>query len=198
MSTNSVTLRSAVLPRRSGAVADLLVDALVVGGGAALIAASAQVVVHTSLTPVPFTLQTFAVLFTGAALGSLRGTLAMALYLLVGMAGAPVFAGGTGGSIWGSPSGGYLVGMLLAAALTGYLAEQRWHQRVATAVPAMLLGNVVVFAVGTLWLAQVLDVGAGRAVSLGVTPFLWAEVAKLVAAGLVLPGAWRLVDRLHG
>jgi biotin transport system substrate-specific component len=124
--------------------------------------------------------------------------LAMALYLLVGVAGAPVFAGGGSGTLWNSPSGGYLVGMLLAAALTGYLAEHRWHHRVVPAVTAMLLGNGLVFAVGAVWLASVLDVGAGRAVSLGVTPFVWAEVAKLVAAGLVLPGAWSVLTRVRG
>src|SRR4051794_5491959 len=133
VSTDSVTLRSAVLPRFDGSLAAVLTDAAVVVGATGLIAASAQVVVHTSLTPVPFTLQTFAVLVTGAALGSLRGVLAMALYLLVGVAGAPVFAGGGSGTVWNSPSGGYLVGMLLAAALTGYLAENRWHHRVVPA-----------------------------------------------------------------
>jgi len=198
VSTDSVTLRSAVLPRFDGSVAAVLTDASVVFGASALIAASAQVVVHTSLTPVPFTLQTFAVLVTGAALGSLRGVLSMALYLLVGMLGAPVFAGGGSGTLWNSPSGGYLVGMLLACALTGYLAEHRWHHRVVPAVTAMLLGNVLVFVVGATWLAAVLDVGAGQAISLGVTPFLWAEVAKLVAAGLVLPGAWVLLKRVRG
>jgi biotin transport system substrate-specific component len=198
VTTDSVTLRSAVLPRFDGSRSAVLTDAAVVTGAAGLIAASAQVVVHTGLTPVPFTLQTFAVLVTGAALGSLRGVLSMGLYLLVGMAGAPVFADGRSGTLWNSPSGGYLVGMLLAAALTGYLAEHRWHHRVAPAVTAMLLGNVVVFTVGTVWLAAVLDVGAGKAVALGVTPFVWAEVAKLVAAGLVLPGAWGVLRRVRG
>lgn len=192
MSTNSVTLRSVVLPRST-----VLTDALLVLGGTAFVSAAAQLVVHTSLTPVPFTLQTFAVLLTGATLGSVRGLLSLAVYLVIGLAGAPVFAGGKSGAIWGSPSGGYLVGMLLAAAVTGMLAERRWDHKVRSAVPAMLLGNLVIFVVGTVWLAQVLDVGAGKAISLGVTPFVWAEVAKLVAAGLLLPGAWKLVDRVR-
>jgi biotin transport system substrate-specific component len=197
VSTDSVTLRSAVLPRSDGSLTAVLTDTAVVVGASALIAASAQVVVHTSLTPVPFTLQTLAVLVTGAALGSLRGTLSMALYLLVGMAGAPVFAGGSSGAIWNNPSGGYLIGMLLAAALTGFLAERRWEHRVVSAVPAMLLGNLVVFTVGTLWLARVLGVGAEKAISLGVTPFVWAEVAKLVAAGVALPGLWVVLRRVR-
>jgi biotin transport system substrate-specific component len=87
--------------------------------------------------------------------------------------------------------------MLLACALTGYLAEHRWHHRVVPAVTAMLLGNVLVFVIGATWLAAVLDVGARQAISLGVTPFVWAEVAKLVAAGLVLPGAWVLLTRVR-
>jgi biotin transport system substrate-specific component len=194
VSTNTVTLRSAVLPR-SG----VLTDAVLVTGGAAFVALAAQISVHTSLTPVPFTLQTFAVLLTGATLGSLRGTLSLALYLLVGMVGAPVFEKGSSGlHVFSGATGGYLVGMLIAAALTGLLAERRWDHRVASAVPAMLLGNLVVFVLGAGWLAHVLHVGAAKAISLGVTPFLLAELAKLVVAGLLLPGAWRLVERTRG
>ncbi len=192
MSTNSVTLRSAVLPRST-----VLTDTLLVSAGTALIAACAQVVVHTPITPVPFTLQTFAVLFTGAALGSLRGTMSMALYLLIGIAGAPVFESGRSGAIWSSPTGGYLVGMLLAAGLTGLLAERKWDRQVWSAVPAMLAGQVLIFTFGALWLAHTFDWGLGTAISKGVTPFLGVEALKMGAAALVLPGAWKLVGAMR-
>ena len=181
MSTNDATLRATLLPRST-----VRTDTALVVGGAAFIALCAQVSIPLWFTPVPLTLQTFAVLGVGAALGSVRGGAATLLYLLAGAAGVPVYAEASGGvSVVLGATGGYLVGMVLAAVLVGRLAERRGlDRRVPTAVVAMLAGDVVVLGVGTGWLAAVLDVSLGRAVALGVAPFVLVEVLKVAAAGL--------------
>ena len=194
MTTDALTLRAAVLPR-STAVTD---TALVVGG-AALISLSGLVSIPLWFTPVPLTLQTFAVLSIGAALGSTRGGLATLLYLLVGMAGLPVYAEGASGvEVVLGATGGYLVGMVLAAVLVGSLAERRrMDRRVHTAALSMLAGAALTLAVGTVWLAAVLDVSLSKAVALGVTPFLVVEALKVAAATLALPTAWKLLSLLR-
>lgn len=192
MSASAATLRTALLPRTS-----VIADTLLVTGGAVFIALVAQLAFYLPFTPVPVTGLTFGVLVTGAAMGSVRGVLATLLYVLAGVAGAPVYANARFGidELLGV-TGGYLVGSVLAAALIGYLAEKAWDRKVISAVPAMLLGEVVLFTVGVGWLMVVLDVGLGEGLALGFVPFVIGEVVKLVAAGLLLPGAWKLVDRL--
>lgn len=192
MSTNDATLRAALLPRSNA-----LTDTALVVGGAAFIAVCAQVAIPLWFTPVPLTLQTFAVLGVGAALGAWRGGAATLLYLLAGAVGLPVYAEGAAGTarLLGA-TGGYLVGMVLAAVLVGWLAQRRAaDRRLATSVLAMVAGDVVVLGVGTVWLAVVLGVPMGRAVALGVTPFLAVEVLKVAAAAGALPAAWRGVRR---
>jgi biotin transport system substrate-specific component len=117
----AATLRLAALPK-----ANVLTDVLLIVSGAGLIAASAQIAIPLPFTPVPITGQTFAVLLVGASLGTVRGGSSALLYVLVGIAGAPVYADGAHGwaQVTGA-SGGYLVGFILAAALTGRLAERR-------------------------------------------------------------------------
>ena len=192
MSASAATLRTALLPRTS-----VIADTLLVTGGAAFIALVAQLAFYLPFTPVPVTGLTFGVLVTGAAMGSVRGLLATLLYVLAGVAGAPVYADASFGiDVLLGVTGGYLVGSVLAAALIGYLAEKAWDRKVISAVPAMLLGEVVLFTAGVGWLMVVLDVGLGEGLALGFVPFVIGEVVKLVAAGLLLPGAWKLVDRL--
>lgn len=194
MSASAVTLRTALLPRTS-----LLTDTLLVTGGAVFIALVAQLSFYLPFTPVPVTGLTFGVIATGAAMGSIRGLLATLVYVVVGVAGAPVYAGGSYGlDVLLGVTGGYLVGSVLAAALTGFLAERAWDRKVVSAVPAMLLGELVIFTVGVGWLMVVLNVGLGEGLALGLVPFIIGEVVKLVAAGLLLPGAWKLVDRITG
>ncbi len=194
MSASAVTLRTALLPRTS-----VVTDTLLVTGGAVFIALFAQLYFYLPFTPVPVTGLTFGVIVIGAAMGFVRGLLATALYVLLGVAGAPVYADATFGiDVLLGVTGGYLVGSVLAAALTGWLAEKAWDRKVVSAIPAMLLGELVIFVVGVGWLMVVLDVGLTTGLELGFVPFIIGEVVKLTAAGLLLPGAWKLVDRVKG
>src|SRR5687768_13758188 len=109
----------------------LAYDILLILGGSLLLALSAQIVVQK--VPVPITGQTFAVLLVGALLGSRRGGLSLLTYLLEGAAGLPFFAGGTGGiAKLTGPTGGYLIGFMVAAFAVGLLAERGWDRRVET------------------------------------------------------------------
>src|SRR5919109_4259454 len=133
MRSDAATLRLAVFPRPG-----LLTDALLVLGGAGFVALAAQVSIDLPFTPVPITGQTFAVLLVGAGLGALLGLASLGLYLFVGALGAPVYADGTHGwDVITGPTGGYLVGFVLAAGLIGYLAQRRWDRRFSSAVAAM-------------------------------------------------------------
>lgn len=194
MSTNAATLRLAAFPR-----AGLLTDALLVAGGAGLVAAAAQVEIPLGFTPVPITGQTFAVLLVGASLGSVRGFLSLALYLAVGLLGAPVYTEGNGGwEYFAGATGGYLIGFLIAATVAGLLAERRWDRKLSSAIAAMLTGNVIIYAVGLPWLANELGTGLDRTLELGLYPFVIGDVLKLYLAAALLPLAWRLVDGATG
>lgn len=171
-------------------------DAVLVGGGAALVGVAAQLAIHTPLTPVPFTLQTLAVLGVGAALGSQRGALALALYAIAGVAGVPWFAAHSAG--WGGPSFGYVLGFVAAAGVTGKLAEHRADRSVLGTVSLMAVGSALIYLAGTVWLAHSLSLTASRAIELGVRPFLVSDLVKCALAVVLLPGAWKLVDHFSG
>ena len=112
--------------------------------------------------------------------------------MLEGLAGLPVFSGGGAGPahLLG-PTGGYLLGFVAAAGLTGALAEHDWDRKLHTALPAMLLGNLVIYAVGLPWLS--VYAGAGRALTLGLLPFIFGDVLKILLVAVLLPVGWRLV-----
>ncbi len=171
----------------------LVRDAVLVVAGASLTGLAAQVSIHTPLSPVPFTLQTLAVLVTGAVLGTLRGALSMLIYLLAGVAGMPWFADHKHG--WGGPSFGYIVGFVVAAAVVGALAKRGADRQVLSTLGLMALGSAIVYVIGATWLANDLHLSAQKAVSLGVEPFLVTDSLKLAVAALAFPAAWRLARR---
>jgi biotin transport system substrate-specific component len=170
---------------------ELLQDSLP-GRIALVVAATAFVAVcaHVSLplpfTPVPLTLQTFAVLLVGMALGPVAGFSAMILYLAEGAMGLPVFSPhGPGGvaQLLG-PTAGYLFSYPLAAAAAGWVvrATRPLQSRFARAVIAGIAASVVIFTLGATWLAHLLHLGTSAAWALAVTPFLLGEVIKITAA----------------
>jgi biotin transport system substrate-specific component len=168
-------------------------DILLVAGAACFVGALAQISIHLSFTPVPITGQTLGVLLAGAALGWRRGAAAMALYAVAGIAGVPWFAGHSSG--WAGASFGYIIGFFLAAALCGLLAERRADRSVLRSVPAMLAGEVVIYAAGLTWLALYAHLGPAATISEGLTPFIAGDAIKAAIAAALLPVAWRLAGR---
>jgi biotin transport system substrate-specific component len=183
--------RAALVPR-TGVVA----DAIWIVAGVALISLAAQVAIHLPITPVPITGQTFAVLLVGAGLGLGRGAAASALYVLLPLAGLPLYADGAHGwHVISGATGGYLVAFPIAAALVGWLAERGWDRSVGSAIGAMLTGNVVIYCIGVPWLAISLGTSVSKALEFGLYPFVAGDLIKVYAASLGLPLAWRLVRR---
>jgi biotin transport system substrate-specific component len=177
-------------------LAPLVRDVALIVAGAALTALSAQVAFTVPWTPVPYTLQTGAVLLVGTALGSVRGALSMLLYVLVGAVGLPVFADGRSGLDGASggitPTLGYLLGFVVAAALVGRLAERRWDRSSLSAAGLMLLGSAVIYAFGVPILAVVLGLPPLTAIWEGAAVFVPWDLAKVGAAALLLPVPWRV------
>jgi biotin transport system substrate-specific component len=204
---NRATLLTAVA---SGAEMGTAIRVASVALLAALTAAAAQVSVPLPFTPVPFTLQPMVVLLGGAALGSRLGMSAQVLYLLVGIAGLPVFAASPvlpqGALRLLGPTGGYLWSYPIAAFVAGALAERGFDRRYITSVVAMACGLAVIFASGVTWLAlfaRPAGVGFEAALRTGFYPFIPADIFKILIAAAVMPALWKLTgvsgaDGVHG
>lgn len=184
-------LATAVLPARTATIVGGVV------GFALLTALAAQVRIPLPFTPVPITGQTLAVLLAGAVLGGWAGAASQGLYLLLGLVGLPVFAGGNGGVAYATgPTLGYLVGFVVAAYVVGRLAERGQDRSPWTALPAFLAGNAVIYVLGVAWLwwsvPQIATIE--DALVKGLVPFIVGDSVKIALAGFALPTAWRLVD----
>ncbi len=191
------TLIGALWPTTKGLASPrTLVLALV---GSAFVAVSAQI--YVPLWPVPITGQTFAVLIVGMAFGWRLGAVTLLLYLAEGAAGIPVFAKlSAGPAVIVGPTGGYIVGFVLAAAVVGYLAQRGWDRNVGLTALAMLIGNIAIYLPGLPWLADYLaGIGTenpvGAAIAGGLVPFLPGDALKLALAACLLPLVWRLIGR---
>ena len=171
----------------------LLQDALLVAGAAGFVGLLAQISFHISGTPVPITGQTLGVLVSGTALGWKRGAAAMTLYGVAGVAGVPWFTGHASGYV--GATFGYIVGFVLCAALCGFLAERGADRSLVKSVPAMVAGEILLYAVGVTWLGVSLHVGPHEAIVLGLRPFLIGDAVKAAIAAALLPGAWKLVAK---
>lgn len=185
------TLRSAVLPRSTA-----LSNLGLVLGGTAFLAAMAQISIPVPGSPVPVTGQTLAVLLLGTAYGATLGFSTFAFYLLMGIAGAPIFAGGSHGiSKVAGATGGYLVGMLLASVVLGALAGRKWDQRIKTVIPTMLIGSVIIFSFGVTWLHIYTGQSWAWSFDKGLTPFILGEFLKIAIASTALPTIWRFAAK---
>ncbi len=172
----------------------IIYDAIIVIFGALMLGLSAQVKVYLPISPVPITGQTFAVLILAALLGSRRGVLAILAYLVEGILGLPVFAGGMGPATLIGPTGGYLVGFIAVAYVVGKLAEMGWDRRVGTTIAAMLVGEIALYTFGVCWLAIMTNIRIALAV--GLYPFIVGDILKVVLAAAVLPAGWKLLNYL--
>jgi biotin transport system substrate-specific component len=182
-----------LIAQNEGRTAQAVRDVLLVVGAAAFVGALAQISIRLSFTPVPITGQTLGVLLAGTALGWRRAATSMALYAIAGVAGVPWFAGATSGYV--GASFGYIVGFFFAATACGYLAERGVDRSVLRSVPAMIAGEIIIYAFGLTWLALDLHLGAGATLRDGFTPFVAGDGIKAAIAAGLLPVAWRLAGR---
>lgn len=190
MTTLAPTIYIRTFPRAASWLRDVILIVL----GTLLVAALAQVKIPLPFTPVPITGQTFAVLLIGAALGSKHGAASMLLYMALGAFGLPVFAGGASGIDYLSGATlGYLVGLVMAAYVIGLLAERGLERNVRTSIIPFLVGTIIIYACGVAWLTVMLG-SVSKAIAAGLLPFLIGDVIKLIAASLILPAAWKLVN----
>lgn len=189
MTTLAPTLSNRYFPR----TAEWIRSLLLIFAGSLLLALLAQIEIVLPFTPVPITGQTFGVLLIGAALGSKRGAASIILYITEGAMGLPFFAGGASGlGILTGATAGYLAGFVVAAYAIGWLAERGLERSVRTSVIPFLVGTVIIYICGVAWLSIMLG-GFGKAITLGLVPFLLGDAIKLIAASLLLPIAWKFV-----
>jgi biotin transporter BioY len=193
----ALTMVDAFFPDVSRA-RDIARDIFLVIGFAAVIALSARIAFNVG--PVPITGQTFGVLITGALLGSRRGASSVATYLAIGATGMPFWFSPTtlpGVAAFAGPTAGYLVGFIPMAFVVGFLTERGWDRRVWTAVIAMVIGLVVLYALGLSWLAIWLHRHSvdKSVLAVGLFPFLPGEALKITLVSASLPGGWYLMKR---
>jgi biotin transport system substrate-specific component len=178
----NANLLSTILPK-----SQILHKAALVGLGVVLLAISSKV--QVPFWPVPMTLQTLVVLMIGITSGSRLAGATLVSYLAAGAVGLPVFAGGMGLAYMAGPTGGYLAGFLLAAVVTGYLADKGYGRSILSALALFAIGEVAIFALGTGWLAMV--IGMEKAIAGGLLPFIPGEVLKMALGTALLGLAWK-------
>ena len=187
----SNTLAKTLLPIDNAIVRNLILA--IVGSLALWVSAKISI----PFWPVPLTMQTLVVLVIGMAFGARLGAATVLLYLAEGAVGLPVFSGtpekGLGLAYMMSTTGGYLIGFVLAAGAVGFLAERGWDRSPLKTALAMVLGNVLIYVTGLLWLGTI--VGWDKPVlAWGLTPFLAGDAVKIAAAAVLMPLVWRLVS----
>ena len=189
---NAATMIDTILPESANIWIYKLALALV---GTAFLMLSAKI--QVPFYPVPMTMQTFVVLVIGMAFGWKLGGLTVLAYLLEGAVGLPVFAGtpikGIGLVYMTGPTGGYLVGFLISAIAVGYLAKKGFDRSITKTLVAMVLGTLIIFTSGYIWLANL--IGVEKAFQFGVVPFVWGAIFKIGLAAALLPLFWNLNRR---
>ncbi|HVY21322.1 MAG TPA: biotin transporter BioY [Bauldia sp.] len=201
MPTNTyrAALAPSLLSGRSSAVQELI---LVLAGTAVLYISGK---ISVPFYPVPMTLQTLAVMAIAAAYGMRLGTLTVLAYLAEGAVGIPVFTA-TPPAIAGltyflGPTGGFLAGFIPLAVIVGYAADRGWDRSPVRLFGAMLVADVVLFALGFLWLAlfahvgQHTGLGFASAFKNGVVPFVLGDLLKIALASALVPAVWGLVGK---
>jgi biotin transport system substrate-specific component len=157
---------------------------------------SAQVVIPLPFTPIPLTLQTFAILFGAAALGPTKSFMAQFIYLSLAAIGLPVLAGDKGGvaAVFGATAG-YLVAFLVASIVVGKIAERITTKSFQNVLLGYVLGSLIIYVLGASWLAIFTGKGISYAIINGVLPFIVGDIVKAALAASLLPVAWRLIKK---
>lgn len=192
MPVKSLTLIDEILPQIENKTLILVKDIVLVLSFSLLTAVCAKLKIE--IGPVPITMQTFAVLLSGALLGLKRGTFSQITYLFLGLAGVPWFSRGGGIAYILSPTFGYIIGFVFAAFIIGWLCEKGWDRAIKTAILAMLIGNGVLYIPGLFWLAKF--IGFSKILAVGLYPFILGDLLKILLAGLVLPTGWKLIKKI--
>lgn len=176
--------------------ARLLTQAFLVVGGTLLLTLSAKTKVM--LGPVDMSLQTLAVLLIAACFGMRLGLATLLLYLAEGAMGLPVFQSspekGIGLAYMVGPTGGYLIGFAVMAAIVGYAADRGWDRNVVKLLGAMLVAEAAMMALGFGWLAVL--IGAEKAWTFGVVPFILPDLLKVALAACLMPAGWAVLRGL--
>jgi biotin transport system substrate-specific component len=193
LNTSSQTLSDVVWSDKSNQWLRFLAFAI---AGSIALTISAKISIPA--LPVPFTLQTLVVLLLGFAYGPVLAGATVGLYLLQGAFGLPVFQGtpekGLGMVYMMGPTGGYLLGFLVAAVVCGKLAQYGWDRRFSTMALGMILGNAIIYTFGLAWLGML--IGWDKPVlQYGMTPFLMGDLIKIAIAVVLVPMIWKLVNR---
>lgn len=183
------------LAKPEGAAAKLATTVGAVLFGVCLLTLSAKI--QVPFWPVPMTMQTLVVLMLGMAYGSRMAAGTVLAYLLVGAAGFPVLAGtperGIGLAYMMGPTGGFLIGFVLAAWVVGFLAERGFDRSLLLCALAMFVGHAVISLSGVVWLAALL--GTTKAIQVGFMPFLASSVLKTALGAVAMPLIWRVIER---
>ena len=191
---NTIVAKNETLLEAALAPLDFVRQVGLVIGFSLLTALSAQIVIP--MGPVPITGQTFAVLLTGALLGSRLGAITMIVYLLEGASGLPFFSGAHGGILHlMGPTGGYLVAFPAGAFITGAFAEHGWDRKFFTAAAAMAIGSLVIMLSGWLWFSLVMRTSPAITLFATVLKFIPGDIIKISLAAAVLPSGWKLLKR---
>jgi biotin transport system substrate-specific component len=171
-----------------------LYDIFLMIAGIVCLTLSAYIRIPLPFTPVPLTAQTLTVLLIGVLYGSKRGVLCTVLYIVVGIAGLPVFQGGHFGLAYiiKGTTAGYLFGFIAAASVTGYLAEQGFDRSFWKSFVAMCIGNIIILTCGCVWLAAV---GLKNVIVIGALPFILGDLVKIFLASIILPAGWKMINR---
>ena len=188
MSNQQSTLVGSILEDRISSPI-WMVTLVVVGSILLTISAKIQI----PFFPVPMTMQTFAVCIIGMTLGRLLGTATILLYLLEGAIGLPVFANGGGLAYMTGPTGGYLIGFLIAGFVLGNLSDKGWGKNYLTSIAALLIGTAIIYILGVLYLSTI--IGLVKAYYGGFLPFYPAEIFKILLATIMLPSAWKFFNK---
>ncbi|HXG58497.1 MAG TPA: biotin transporter BioY [Thermoanaerobaculia bacterium] len=171
------------------------VNMMLVAGASVFIALAAQIAIPVPFSPVPLTMQPLAVILVGVTLGSVRGAAAATLYLLEGLSGLPVFAQGHGGPMWLlGATAGYLYSYPFAAWVAGWFSERGWGGTIVRSAGGMLAALAVIYAGGWSWLAAL--AGPRAAFTMGIAPFVAADIVKVALGAALLPWAQRTIGRL--
>jgi biotin transport system substrate-specific component len=191
---NTIVAKNETLLETALAPVDFVRQVGLVIGFSLLTALSAQIIIP--IGAIPITGQTFAVLLTGALLGSRLGAITMIVYLLEGAIGLPFFSGGHGGILHlMGPTGGYLVAFPAAAFITGAFAEHGWDRKFLTAATAMAIGSLVIMLSGWLWFSLVMRTSPAITLFDTVLKFIPGDIIKISLAAAVLPSGWKMLKR---